>query len=299
MSLDDSIRGVVAVAATPFRDDDTVDFDSVRRYVDRALADGVAGFLVPAMAGEVQNLTDDERKQIVETVVRRVDGRVPVIGGATSPDQRTRVSNAQALLRAGCDGILVYIPFADEESYVSDFHEMAETRPPFLVLQDNDSTGPGVPVPVIARLFEEIEILNWAKVEVVGRCHKFTELLEKAGPGLQIATAGTQMIEALDRGVVAYMPTVLHDIYGRVYALHRAGDREAARRLFYRLLPIIAFMGHHPAHGIRFNKTVLFHQGVFKTTHVRRNPAPFDRFEQRIADELALEAVELSRSIGS
>ena len=44
-----------------------------------------------------------------------------------------------------------------------------------------------------------------------------------------------QMIEALDRGVHAIMPTALHSIYVRIYQLHTSGQRQAARDLFDRL----------------------------------------------------------------
>ena len=291
------MRGVIAVAATPFRDDNTIDLESVRKYVRHALGNGVVGFLIPAMAAEVETLTEVERKHLVETVLQEVNGRVPVIGGASSVNQKSRLRHAETLIGAGCDGVLVYIPFEDEKRYTTDIHEIAETGPGFLVLQDVDGSGYGIPVSVIAKLYEEIEVFNWMKVEVVDRCPKFTEIREAVGPGLQIATAGTQMIEALDRGVVAYMPTILHDIYGSVYCLHQQGDRDGARELFYKLLPIISFMNHHPSHGERFNKTVLFQQGIFKTTNVRKNPMGFDAFAQSIADELAEKAIQFCQSI--
>ena len=82
--------GIIAVPATPFTDHDQVDEDSLRRYVRRSLAQGVVGFLAPAVAGEVGTLTPDERSLVVRTIIDEVAGQVPVIGGATDPDPVVR-----------------------------------------------------------------------------------------------------------------------------------------------------------------------------------------------------------------
>ena len=81
------LRGIITVLNTPFNADDTLDLPGLARNVENAIQAGVAGFLVPAMASEVGALTEDERAAVVRTTVDTAAGRVPVIGGASAPDQ--------------------------------------------------------------------------------------------------------------------------------------------------------------------------------------------------------------------
>ena len=56
------MKRVVGVINTPFTESDAIDGNSVRRYVEHYIECGVAGFLVPAIAAEVEKLSFDERR---------------------------------------------------------------------------------------------------------------------------------------------------------------------------------------------------------------------------------------------
>ena len=72
------MRGVIAIGATPFTDENTIDVPSLRRSTRLSLEKGVVAFAVPAMAGEVTQLNDEERELLVKTVLETVEGKVPV-----------------------------------------------------------------------------------------------------------------------------------------------------------------------------------------------------------------------------
>ncbi|MFO7975863.1 MAG: dihydrodipicolinate synthase family protein, partial [Candidatus Hydrogenedentota bacterium] len=220
-------KGIITVLNTPFTCDNTLDIAGLAQNVENAIAAGVAGFLVPAMAGEVDKLTRDERERIVRTVVEVSEGRVPVIGGASASTQQERLFWTKALVALGCDGVLVNLPFDNEAAYEQNIREIADHEPPFLMIQDWDERGYGVPVSLVARLFEEIESFKSLKIEVVPAGVKYTEVRRATSGALHVAGgwAVMQMIEALDRGVDAFMPTGMHPVYTRIYALYTAGRR--------------------------------------------------------------------------
>ncbi|HOF38811.1 MAG TPA: dihydrodipicolinate synthase family protein, partial [Candidatus Hydrogenedentes bacterium] len=214
--------GIITVLNTPFTQDDAIDVYGLARNVENAVAAGVAGFLAPAMASEVDKLTENERDVMVRTVLEAAAGRVPVFGGASAASQAERVHWTRAMLRLGCDGVLVSVPFEDEAQYEREVREIAECGPPMLMLQDWDPRGYGVPVAVIARLFDELECFRSLKIEVVPAGVKYSDVLHATDGRLHVAGgwAVMQMIEALDRGVHAFMPTGMHRLYTRIYALH-------------------------------------------------------------------------------
>jgi dihydrodipicolinate synthase/N-acetylneuraminate lyase len=90
----------------------------------------------------------------------------------------------------------------------------------------------------------------------------------------------------MDRGAEAYMPTLYHDVYARIWNLHRAGKREQAIALYYRLLPCLAFAAGHKAIKHQIKKAVLHAEGVFATRAVRASERPPDAIEARLLDEI-------------
>ena len=78
--LQSALCGIVTVLNTPFSADNQLDADALAANVRNALDAGVSGFLVPAMASEVNKLSAGERLQMVQVVVSEAGGRVPVGG---------------------------------------------------------------------------------------------------------------------------------------------------------------------------------------------------------------------------
>ncbi|MEX2016784.1 MAG: dihydrodipicolinate synthase family protein, partial [Candidatus Hydrogenedentales bacterium] len=237
------LRGIITVLNTPFTRQDTIDIAGLRANVRNAMDAGVAGLCVPALASEVGSLSDGERDAIVAAVIEEVGGRMPVIGGAHAPTQPDRLRNTRRLFEQGCAGVLVNIPFTDAAAFERDFAQLAAGADGFLMLQDWDPVGPGLSLDLIVRLAERVPAFTWLKIEVVPAGPKYTQVIEATNGRLNLAGgwAVMQLIEALDRGIHAFMPTAMHRIYTRIYALYAAGDRPAAQDLFNDILPVLAF----------------------------------------------------------
>lgn len=295
------LNGIVTVVNTPFTTDNAIDLDSLSANVAYALEAGVAGFLVPALASEVGKLTPVEREALVRRVVEDVGGRVPVIGGASADDRATREHLTATLIAMGCDGVLVNIPHRSDAQYAADVHAIARQKPGFVMLQDWDFSGYGLPVALIARLFEEIDVFQSLKIEVVPAGVKYTEVWHATGGKLHLAGgwAVTQMIEALDRGVHTMMPTAMHRIYVHIFNLYRDGQRADAVALFNQLAPVLAFSNQHLDISVHFFKRLLYRQGIYATPRVREPILTFDRYHARIADELIDRVIELERQLAA
>ena len=82
------LRGVLAIAHTPFTDGDEIDAASLKRSVDWAFAVGADG-IGTGMVSETMKLTADERVSLTEMLVDSAAGRGPVFAavGAESTKQ--------------------------------------------------------------------------------------------------------------------------------------------------------------------------------------------------------------------
>jgi 4-hydroxy-tetrahydrodipicolinate synthase len=74
-----STNKFVPVMITPFNLKAKVDLDTVSRLVDFYLAAGVKGFFANCLSSEMYSITEDERLELTEHIVKYVNGRVPVV----------------------------------------------------------------------------------------------------------------------------------------------------------------------------------------------------------------------------
>ena len=283
-----ALCGIVTVLNTPFAADDRVDLDALARHAEAAVAAGVAGFLIPGKAAEVDVLTAAERDDMVRTVVAAARSHVAVIGGASAGTHPDRCRHAGAMADLGCDAVLVSQPFETPEQYTGELAEVAAAAGIPVMVQDWDAQGPGVPVSAIAEVFHRVPAFRYLKVETVNAGPKYTAVKAATAGRLHVSGgwAAMQLIEALDRGVDAFMPTALHRSYTTIYRRYMAGDRTGATDLFRKILPILAFSNQHLELSIHFFKRLLWRQGLYPTPRLRAPRQPFDDVHQRIADEL-------------
>jgi 4-hydroxy-tetrahydrodipicolinate synthase len=297
------IDGVIAIPQTPFDERDRLDLDSLALGVADRLAAGVDGLLYPVVASEVGQLSDDERRIATAAVLEAAAGRVPVIVGASADDPRTVRALAEFALDRGATGVLVQAPvglLADEPATVAFFRAVCEVPSGVLMIQDLEWGGPGLPIATIVRLAHEIAPFRAIKVETVPAGSKYSAILEATGGRLSVAAgwAVPYLIEALDRGIHAVTPGGLHWPIAEVVRRYRSGDRESARALFDRLLPILGWQNQHIDVSNQFLKLLAVRQGIFTGAALRRPAVPFDAAHRRIADELIEDAIALHAEIG-
>jgi dihydrodipicolinate synthase/N-acetylneuraminate lyase len=295
------MKGIIAVLNTPFTSENQIDTTSIRRYVNQALKNGVVGFLVLGKAAEVHKLSRDEQILIARTVVEEVNNSVPVIAGAISDRQAERLRLAGQLLECGCQGIMIHLPFEISSMFEEYVQEFDRLNPPFLMIQDLDFYGYGIPVDLIAKLFHTIKSFKCLKIEVIPAGLKYSQVAAATEGRLHLSGgwAAAQMIEALDRGVHAFMPSVLHNLYGKIFQLHHEGQRDRASFLFHELVPVLAFSHQHLDISIHFNKHLLQRQGIFGQTIVRQPSLPFDNHHKVITEEMISRAMILSQHLES
>ncbi|WP_406079392.1 dihydrodipicolinate synthase family protein [Micromonospora sp. NBC_00858] len=103
--------GVVPPTVTPLTEEGEVDVRSLERLVERLLGAGVDGIFALGSSGETVFLTDRQRDQALETVVKTVGGAVPVIAGCIEPTTRRVLDRAEASTRLGADALVATAPF--------------------------------------------------------------------------------------------------------------------------------------------------------------------------------------------
>ncbi len=270
------LRGIVPSLNTPFDADGAVDLPSLCRAVDHCIESGCAGILALAVASEFASLTADDITAVADTIIEQAAGRIPVIVSVTDATQAARVARARHAAAIGAPAILCQPPTGgDPAARRAMLAEIADAGPDLLMIQDLDWAGPGLPIDEVVALFDAIPRFASLKVEVVPAGPKYSAVLDATGGRLHVCGgwAVQQMIDALRRGVHAFMPTAMEPIYVAINRLYQAGDEAAARQLHADLLPVLAFCNQHIDTSIRFFKRQRVAEGIFKTD-ICRPPVP-------------------------
>ena len=81
------LKGMGVALITPFKADESVDYEALARLVDYQLQNNTDFLCVLGTTAETPTLTEDEKKKIKNLVIERVNGRIPscLVWEATTP----------------------------------------------------------------------------------------------------------------------------------------------------------------------------------------------------------------------
>ena len=292
MSVAKLPRGIVPLLETPFLEDGSIDYESLQKLVEHSIAGGTNGLTAPLVASEVSALSLAEREQLVKVVAAAIGGRVPFIVGASAEDPQICRSFAKQAERVGAAAYLVAVPnalYGHAEEILSFFRSIVAGSEAPIIIQDLQWNGPGLDLDTMRRLRDELPTLVGLKIETVPAGAKYTVVREAFGPDFYISGgwAVPQLIEALDRGVDAMIPEcALIRVYAAIYRAYASGNREEAVRIFRELIPVLVFSNQELYHSIAFFKRMLARRKLIRTPNLRPPGYSWDRFSQRVADEL-------------
>ena len=98
------LRGLVPAPVTPFTRDGEVDHAAIQRLGSwLGSFKDVKGLVVLGHAGEGTFLTPDEQTAVIESFVKSVDGKIPVIAGITLEGTKVAALEAKRAVKAGAE----------------------------------------------------------------------------------------------------------------------------------------------------------------------------------------------------
>lgn len=135
------ITGLGTAIITPFHPDESVDHASLKKLVEKQIADGVDFLVACGSTGEASTLTEDETDTVIATVIEAAAGRIPVVAGCTHNSTREAVARAQRIAKIkGLSGILTANPYYNkptQQGQYLHFKAIADAVAPLPVLLYN------------------------------------------------------------------------------------------------------------------------------------------------------------------
>lgn len=136
----DRWQGVFPAVTTKFKPDMSIDYDAMDKHLDFQLAAGVHGVIVLGSLGENSTLDMDEKLQMTEFFVKRVNGRVPLLACIAESDTRQARHFAHQAEVIGVDGFMLLPPMrypSDRRETLGYLHEVADASDVPIMLYNN------------------------------------------------------------------------------------------------------------------------------------------------------------------
>jgi len=101
---------------TPFKTDESIDFDALARIVEHQIKNGTDYLVVCGTTAETPTLTEQEKDEITRFVVNRNAGRLPIVLGIGGNNTKAVVEKLQNYDFTGIDAILSVTPYYNKPS---------------------------------------------------------------------------------------------------------------------------------------------------------------------------------------
>lgn len=237
--------GCGTALVTPFRKDQSLDEDTLRKLVRRQIQAGI-DFLVPCgTTGENPTLSHAEHLRVVEITLEEAKGKVPVLAGAGGYNTAEVVALAQELHKMGADGVLSVTPYYNkptQEGLIQHFTAIAKAVPlPIVVYNIQGRTGVNVE-PATLRRLAEIENIVGVK-EASGNIGQMATVLHQLPEPFTVLSGDDAITIPLialgGRGVISVAANEIPAEFSKLTQLALAGDFAGARALQRQWFPLM------------------------------------------------------------
>jgi 4-hydroxy-tetrahydrodipicolinate synthase len=242
-----TLSGCGTALVTPFRDDGSLDEETLSKLVDWQIESGIRFLVACGTTAETPTLTHEEWLRVIRIVTEAAAGRVPVLAGCTHNSTVEAVARAgEAASVPGVSGLLTANPFYNkpgQEGQYRHFRAIAEAVPCPVVLYNIPSrTGVNLEPATILRLAEDVPNIQGVK-ESSGNLQQIAELIHRLPTSFAVLAGDDLMalpvIALGGAGLVSVASNEIPRPMARMVAAALQDDWTTARALNRRYFPLI------------------------------------------------------------
>ncbi|MBO7337202.1 MAG: 4-hydroxy-tetrahydrodipicolinate synthase [Paludibacteraceae bacterium] len=232
------LKGLGIALITPFKQDGSVDFDSLGRLLDYQLKNGADYLVVLGTTGETPTLTENEKDEIKRFIVEKVNHKVPLILGCGGNCTSSVVEQAKHVNPAEFDAILTVAPFYNkpsQEGLYQHYKAIAEASPvPVVLYNVPGRTGVNIAASTTLRLARDFENIIAVK-EASGNMSQIDEIIENKPKDFVVISGDDGITFPLITlgavGVISVIGNAFPAEFSKMVRLALNGDYESARKI--------------------------------------------------------------------
>ncbi len=191
------ITGSAVALVTPFKEDKTLDRDSLRDLLRFHVAAGTDIIIPCGTTGESPTLSADEQQEMIHIVRQEVGHKLLVAAGAGSNATDKAVALAKNAEKAGAEAILSVAPYYNkpsQEGYYQHYRHIADAvAVPVIIYNVPGRTGSNINVDTILRLASDCKNIAAVK-EASDNMPQIIELLASRPDNFSVLTGEDSLI---------------------------------------------------------------------------------------------------------
>jgi 4-hydroxy-tetrahydrodipicolinate synthase len=262
-------KGLGIALITPFNEDGSVDYASLRNLLDYQLKNGADFLCILATTGETPTLTADEKLEIKNLVVDKVAGRIPILMGCGGNNTAAVVEELKTGDFRGIDGVLSVCPYYNkpsQEGLYQHFKAIATaTKLPVVLYNVPGRTGINMKAETTVRLATDCNNIVAIK-EASGNLEQVDEIIKNKPRDFDVISGDDAltfpMISCGAVGVISVIGNALPKEFSKMIRLQMRGEYDGARKIHHRFTDLFSllFIDGNPA-GV---KAMLSEMGMIK-----------------------------------
>lgn len=237
-------KGSIVALVTPMQQDGSIDKKSLHDLVEWHIAEKTDGIVVVGTTGEAATLTEDEQYDLIETVVKQVAKRIPVIAGTGTNSTQHTIKLTQNAQKAGADAALIVTPYYNKptQNGLFEHYKMISENValPIILYNVPGRTACDLLPETVERLAAFPTIIGIK--EATGKCDRATEILKRCGKTFNIYSGDDATALDLMRlgaiGVISVTtniaPRKMHDLCEAALS----GNQALADKINAELMPL-------------------------------------------------------------
>ncbi len=183
--------GVFPAITTQMNPDGAPDLDATIVHAEALIASGIAGLVFLGSLGENQSLRAEEKRQVMEAMIKAVAGRVPVLSGVAESSCGEACRYVEDCEKMGADGFMLMPPMIykspDVRESLAHFRTVARaTGLPIMIYNNPISYGHDITPELFAELADQANFV--ALKESSGNTRRITDLHNTVGDRYAIFT---------------------------------------------------------------------------------------------------------------
>ena len=249
-------KGLGIALITPFCEDGSVDYPTLAKLVEYQLKNGADFFCILATTGETPCLSAEEKKQIKDTIVSTVHGRVPILMGCGGNNTAAVVDELKNGDFSGIDGVLSVCPYYNKPSQEGLYQHFkaiaAATKLPVVLYNVPGRTGVNLTAATTVRLAKDCKNIVAIK-EASGNLEQVDEIIKNKPASFDVISGDDAltfpMISCGAVGVISVIGNALPREFSKMIRLEFKGEYDGARKIHHRFTDLFSllFVDGNPA----------------------------------------------------
>jgi len=167
MNLREQLIGTGVAIVTPFNGNESVDFDALGKLIDFIIENGVEYVVTLGTTGETPTLDKQEKIDIINFTIDKINNRVPVVVGIGGNDTKEVVNNVKSYPLEKAVAVLSACPYYNkpsQEGIFLHYKAIAAASPkPIIVYNVPGRTGRNIDAATTIRLAREVSNIGGIK----------------------------------------------------------------------------------------------------------------------------------------